>query len=107
MRVVLVISSHRGLCDSIDKIVARARCRAVVVPDCATAERVIDHLRPVLILIDPLRREELSARTRGMCDVVEIPIRVSGSGVRRLAKASHDAVRWLTGLVAEHCAATP
>ena len=103
-RVVLVLSSDRGLCASVDKLVARARCRAVAVPDCAAAERSIERVRPVLVLVDPLRRDALSARVRARCAVAEIPIRTSGSGVRRLAKPTTGAVRWLTGLVAERCA---
>src|SRR5262249_51014572 len=103
-KVVLIISSDRGLSESVDKIVARANCRAVAVRDCAAAERAIEHVQPVLILIDPRRHDELTARVRGLCIVVEIPVRTSGSGVRRLAKPGTEAVRWLTDLVANRCA---
>ena len=105
-KVVLVICSDIGLRDSVDKVVARAKCRAVAVPDCSVAERAIETHRPVLILIDPLRHDTLTARLRSLCVVVDIPIRTSASGVRRLAKPHTEAVRWLTDLVAERCAAS-
>jgi hypothetical protein len=105
-KVVLIISSDRGLCDSVDKVVARAKCRAVAVRDSAAAERAIERVRPVLILVDPVRRDELPSQLRAMCTVAELPVRSSGSGVRRLAKPSSEAVRWLTGLIAERCAST-
>jgi hypothetical protein len=106
-KVVLIISTDRGLTESVDKIVARAKCRAVAVRDCTAAERAIERVRPVLILLDPLRPDEPSARLRGMCIVVEIPVRTSSSGIRRLAKPGTEAVRWLTDLVADRCATGP
>jgi hypothetical protein len=105
-KVVLIVSSDHGLSDAVDKMVARAKCRAVAVRDGVAAGRAVEQVRPVLILVDPLRRDELPARVRASCAVVAIPVRTSGSGVRRLAKASSEAVRWLTDLVAERCAAT-
>lgn len=105
-KVVLIISSDRGLSQAVDRVVARARCRGVAVRDCAAAERALEQILPVVILVDPLRHDELTARVRAVCAVVAIPVRTSGSGVRRLAKASTEAVRWLTDLVAERCAAS-
>lgn len=105
-RVVLVISADRGLRESLEKVVARAKCRAVAVHDCAAADRIIVHDPPVLILIDPTQRQSLSASARAVCVVVEIPVRTSQTGVRRLARPGSEAVRWLTGLVAQRCAAS-
>jgi hypothetical protein len=36
---------------------------------------------------------------------VQVPVRTSSTGVRRIAKRNQAAVRWLMGLVAERCAA--
>lgn len=105
-RVVLIISSDRGLRDAVDKRVTRARCRAVAVRDGAAAEQAFDQHRPALILVDPLQHDELSTRLRSLCVVVAIPVRTSGSGIRRLAKPNTEAIRWLTELVVERCAAT-
>ena len=59
--------------------------------------------RPVVVLVDPLLAEACQALA-SLCPLVTIPLRVSSTGVRRMAKRNEAAVRWLTAVVAQYCA---
>ncbi|HEY2744003.1 MAG TPA: hypothetical protein VGL86_05255 [Polyangia bacterium] len=63
----------------------------------------------VLVLVDPLLLAESTAAFagNGACPVVAVPVRTSSTGVRRIAKRSDAAVRWLRGLIADRCAVAP
>jgi hypothetical protein len=103
-KVILVISSDRGMQASLGAIVEEAGCRALFAASVLVAQRKLVRAMPVLILTDPLCAGDVGALSPP-CPVVEFPVRTSSTGVRRIAKRKDATVKWLTELIAEKCAA--
>lgn len=105
LKAVLVITRDRVINGALRAIIAAAGCEAVVLSSVAAAVRWLARWSPLLILIDPeltaAAENELAAPLR----VVEIPLRTSASGVRRLAKRHHEAIGWLVDLIHAECSA--
>jgi hypothetical protein len=105
--VVLVICGDEAIQGSLRALIADAGCRSVVCSSAAEAGRRVEHLRPVLVLFDPILQAECEAAVAGLCTLVAIPVRTSSTGVRRFAKRTTVAVRWLRDLVTQHCQRGP
>src|SRR4051812_17190551 len=103
LKVVLLICGDRAMQEVLRVIVASAGCRMVAAGSVAAAERRLERQRPVLILVDPLIGAPAAACLGHDGHVVEVPVRTSSSGVRRIAKHNDGAVRWLKDLVATRC----
>ena len=102
-KLVLVVCSDHAMQASLRSVVEEAGCRAALAASVAAAQRELDRIVPVLILIDPLCGSEVPALVAD-CAVVEFPVRTSSTGVRRIAKRHDAGVKWLKELVASHCA---
>lgn len=103
--VILVIASDVVMQESVRLIVEAAGCKALVVPSIALAQERLRAAEPVLILIDPLWQDDAVTQLGPEPPVVEIPVRTSSSGVRRVAKKGAPATRWLQALINERCSA--
>jgi hypothetical protein len=103
-KAVLVVCSDRAMQEALRRIVAAAGCHPLLAGTVDIARRLRAEQIPVLVLADPqLAVECSSVLGDGVCPIVAVPVRTSSTGVRRLAKRSDAAVRWLTGLVADRC----
>jgi hypothetical protein len=103
--VILVITSDVVMQESVRLIVEAAGCHALGVPSIALAQERLRSVEPVLILIDPLWQADAVSQLGPEPPVVEIPVRTSSSGVRRVAKKGAAATRWLQALISERCSA--
>ena len=101
-KVVLVVCPDRTIQDAVRRVVEACGCRAVVTAAVEAAVAEVDGARPVVALVDP-RLGGACAVLQARCTVAEIPLRVSSTGVRRMAKRNESAVRWLTALMASRC----
>ena len=104
-KLVLVVCGDRAIQDSVRRIVEAAGCRAALVTGCEAATHELERAAAVVTLVDPLLAEACRPLA-SVCPLVIIPLRVSSTGVRRMARRNESAVRWLTALVAQHCAPT-
>jgi hypothetical protein len=107
-KVVIVVCGDRAIQEAIRRIVEAAGCQPSLTAtvDAALKRRTEQGGAAVLVLVDPLLLAESTAAmgTNGGCPVVAVPVRTSSTGVRRIAKRSDAAVRWLRSLIAERCA---
>lgn len=103
LKVVVVVVVDQALWESVDALVRSAGCKAVHATTVEQAGKLLVRTRPVLMLFDPGFEAELGALGTDGCPATAIPVRVSSTGVRRFAKRSGDAVRWLKQLVAQQC----
>jgi hypothetical protein len=105
LRAVLVICGDRAMQEALRRIITAAGCHPLLAGNVELALQMRAERTPVLVLVDPqLAVPCASALGEGVCPIVLVPVRTSSSGVRRIAKRSDAAVRWLSGLVAERCA---
>jgi len=104
-RVVLVLAADAAMQDSVRRIVDEAGCRPIIASTPEKAKRHLDTAptQPVLILVDPACPSEVLAQLGPQCPIVEIPVRTSATGVRRVAKRGAAATRWLMDLIADRC----
>lgn len=97
--VVLVICADRAMQEALREIVTAAGCRMLAVASVAAAERRLQRQHAALVLVDPLFGDAAAAALG--VGVVEIPVRTSATGVRRIARQNRGAVRWLKTLLDE------
>ena len=106
-KIVLVVCGDRAIQEAIRRIVEAAGCHPSLLATVdAAVKRKSEQPTAVLVLVDPLLMAE-SAQAFGPtngCPLVAVPVRTSSTGVRRIAKRSDAAVRWLRGLIAERTA---
>jgi hypothetical protein len=106
-KVVLVLCGDEAIQGSLRALIDDAGCRAVTCPSLAQARARLATAQPVLVLVDPLLHEEAASAFADVCGLAVIPMRTSSTGVRRFAKHSTGAVRWLRELVTQHCRIGP
>lgn len=104
-RVILVVVADAAMQDSVRVIIEAAGCTPLVVPTIAHAKKSLCSTKPVLILIDPVWRDGAASQLGAEPPIVEIPVRTSSTGVRRVAKRGAPATRWLQNLIAKRCSA--
>ncbi len=108
-RIVIVVCGDRAIQEAIRRIVEAAGCQPSLTATVDAAVQRKSEQPAVLVLVDPLLLAESTVAfgsngSNGSCPVVAVPVRTSSTGVRRIAKRSDAAVRWLRGLIAERCA---
>ena len=104
-KIILVVAADATMQESVRLIIEAAGCTTLVAPSIAHAKKSLRSTKPVLVLIDPVWREDAESQLGSMVPIVEIPVRTSSTGVRRVAKRGTAATRWLQDLITQRCSA--
>jgi hypothetical protein len=101
--IVLVLEADRTLQDSVREIVEREGYRVVTARSLDEAKSVLTkHERPCLILLDKLLAGGVQQALGSAYPLATIPVRVSGSKVRRISKKALQ-IEELRETLARYC----
>ena len=105
--MVLVLEDDHNLQESVRRVAERLGYKVVSARSLAEAKRLLERIaRPCLVLLDTLMKEGLEAMTHlgAQYPLATIPVRLSGTNVRRMAKKSVH-LDLLREALEQHCGA--
>lgn len=102
-RIILAVTADRGMQDALAAIIAATGCDAVIANDAEDAARRMRGRHVAFVVADPACLAEVTARFGTLAGVVELPVRVSSTGIRRIAKPRDAAIRWLQAQLEARC----